>query len=190
MITTTMIMMMMMTTTTTTTAVTVMVIMISCIIAISCRLQFSVWIPELCEGWSPTPELLITETSLAGHLGLDRNAVQDCYSSSQPTCSKSMDWRKVSKKSRLVLSSKVLNEFSKEKSQRHAIPMVFLLSQGPKVPRSNGPTFFTSPRRGPAGWWKAAGRCVRRKGRAGDPHRRVLKSRGPKFPGWSSSLLS
>ena len=142
-----------------------MMMMISCIMPISCRLQLSVWIRELCEGWSPRLALLVTKNSLAGHLGLDQTGVQDClqyhstwlYNQSavpfhlvghlgvqfiQPTCSKSMDWLKRSFTGNLMQNwvPNFSNQFSKlEKSQlprfSHGFPTVF------PFPRSQIPHF-------------------------------------------------
>lgn len=173
-----------------------MMMMISCIMPISCRLQLSVWIRELCEGWSPRLALLVTKNSLAGHLGLDQTGVQDClqyhstwlYNQSavpfhlvghlglqfiQPTCSKSMDWLKFYRKSDVFWVPNFSNQFSKlEKSQlprfSHGFPF-------PKVPR---PTFFTTtPRRAAA--LQADGKLEAAAAFDGDPwgSMGVLKSR-------------
>ena len=189
-----------------------MMMMISCIMPISCRLQLSVWIRELCEGWSPRLALLVTKNSLAGHLGLDQTGVQDClqyhstwlYNQSaipfhlvghlglqfiQPTCSKSMDWLKRSFTGNLMLlSSKFLQPIFEigEITTPKVFPR-FSLSQGPKA------HFFhdnTTPRRGPAGWWKAAGRSSVRRWPMGIHG--CVEVPGfflVKFPGLSSSLL-
>ena len=175
-----------------------MMMMISCIMPISCRLQLSVWIRELCEGWSPRLALLVTKNSLAGHLALDQTGVQDClqyhstwlYNQSavpfhlvghlglqfiQPTCSKSMDWLKRSFTGNLMLLSSNFpsDQFSKlEKSQlprfSHGFPF-------PKVPR---PSFFTTtPRRAAA--LQADGKLQAAAAFDGDPwgSMGVLKSR-------------
>ena len=179
-----------------------MMMMISCIMPISCRLQLSVWIRELCEGWSPRLALLVTKNSLAGHLGLDQTGVQDClqyhstwlYNQSavpfhlvghlglqfiQPTCSKSMDWLKRSFTGNLMQNwvPNFSNQFSKlEKSQLPRFSHGF--SHGFPFPKVPNPTFFTTtPRRAAA--LQADGKLQAAAAFDGDPwgSMGVLKSR-------------